>query len=44
MPDFQRATAAHFPFSESLDFDHSPMLGNADELAAIVMRGMARAS
>jgi len=41
-PSFQRAIAARMPFSESLDWDHSPMIGRPDALAKIVGLAMAK--
>jgi hypothetical protein len=44
VPEFQHATAARLPYSEQMDSDHSPMLCQPDELAAIVMRALARSA
>jgi len=43
LPEFQHASAAVMAFSASLDSDHSPMLGEPDLLAEIVMKAIGRA-
>lgn len=42
-PDYQRALAEALPYSATLDFDHSPMLGAPEALAEVVLAAMARA-
>jgi pimeloyl-ACP methyl ester carboxylesterase len=41
--EFQLATAEVLPFSATLDSDHSPMIGQPEALAEIVMSALARA-
>jgi pimeloyl-ACP methyl ester carboxylesterase len=43
-PEYQRAAAEQCPFSERLESDHSPMLGQPDRLAEIIVTAMGRAS
>ncbi|MEE3329364.1 MAG: alpha/beta hydrolase [Myxococcota bacterium] len=43
-PAFQRATAAQCPYSAALDSDHSPMLGQPEALASLVLEAMGRAN
>jgi len=42
-PAFQRATAAQCSYSAALDSDHSPMLGQPEALASLVLEAMGRA-
>lgn len=42
-PVFQRATAAQCSYSAALDSDHSPMLGQPEALASLVLEAMGRA-
>lgn len=42
-PEYQRAVAEKMPFSTILDWDHSPMLGHAEVLAATILEAISRA-
>ena len=42
-PEYQTAVAAKMPFSKILDWDHSPMLGQGEVLAAAILEAMSRA-
>ncbi|MEM9175388.1 MAG: alpha/beta fold hydrolase [Myxococcota bacterium] len=42
-PAYQAAVAKRLPGSATLDWDHSPMIGHAEALAALIFEAMARA-
>lgn len=42
IPEYQRAVARLMPFSEQMDSDHSPMLGQPGALSEVILRALAR--